>query len=249
MRIINYILFILLLSPLSVFADNEHSTKKERNFIREGNEMFEEKRYGDAEKLYQKALQENESSSIAKFNLATTYLKQINLNDSSQNELLNQTKRLLEDVALTSNTQLASKAYYNLGNICFNKQDFAKSIDFYKQSLRKDPNDDEARENLRLAQKKLNENKDNKNQDKQNQQKEQDKEKQQQDQNKQKDKNGQDQNKPKPQQPQEQQNGMSKENAERILQTMQNEEKNTQNKVNKAKMQQMQKNQKTTKQW
>jgi Ca-activated chloride channel family protein len=50
-----------------------------------------------------------------------------------------------------------------------------------------------------------------------------------------------------PQQPPK--NGMSKENAEQILQTMQNEEKNTQDKVNKAKMQQMKSGRRTGKQW
>lgn len=239
---------ILILLPITVVAQ-VNSTKHERNFIREGNKMYSEKRYADAEKAYQKALQENESSLIAKFNLATTYLRQANVNDTTKNGLLDQSMNMLNEVAATADNALASKAYYDLGNIYYNQKNYAASVEYYKNALRKNPDDDKARENLRLAQKQL---KDlqgggggNNNDDKQN-------EKQNQDQNKKKDDKGQDQNKQNPndkQAKQPPQNGMTKENAEQILQTMQNEEKNTQDKVNKAKMQQMKSGRRTNKQW
>lgn len=239
---------ILILLPITVVAQ-VNSTKHERNFIREGNKMYSEKRYADAEKAYQKALQENESSLIAKFNLATTYLRQANVNDTTKNGLLEQSMNMLNEVAATADNALASKAYYDLGNIYYNQKNYAASVEYYKNALRKNPDDDKARENLRLAQKQLKDQQGggggNNNDDKQN-------EKQNQDQNKKKDDKGQDQNKQNPndkQAKQPPQNGMTKENAEKILQTMQNEEKNTQNKVNKAKMQQMKSGRRTNKQW
>lgn len=239
---------ILILLPITVVAQ-VNSTKHERNFIREGNKMYSEKRYADAEKAYQKALQENESSLIAKFNLATTYLRQANVNDTTKNGLLEQSMNMLNEVAATADNALASKAYYDLGNIYYNQKNYAASVEYYKNALRKNPDDDKARENLRLAQKQLKDQQGggggNNNDDKQN-------EKQNQDQNKKKDDKGQDQNKQNPndkQAKQPPQNGMTKENAEQILQTMQNEEKNTQNKVNKAKMQQMKSGRRTNKQW
>ena len=239
---------ILILLPITVVAQ-VNSTKHERNFIREGNKMYSEKRYADAEKAYQKALQENESSLIAKFNLATTYLRQANVNDTTKNGLLEQSMNMLNDVAATADNALASKAYYDLGNIYYNQKNYAASVEYYKNALRKNPDDDKARENLRLAQKQLKDQQGggggNNNDDKQN-------EKQNQDQNKKKDDKGQDQNKQNSndkQAKQPPQNGMTKENAEQILQTMQNEEKNTQDKVNKAKMQQMKSGRRTNKQW
>lgn len=239
---------ILILLPITVVAQ-VNSTKHERNFIREGNKMYSERRYADAEKAYQKALQENESSLIAKFNLATTYLRQANVNDTTKNGLLDQSMNMLNEVAATADNALASKAYYDLGNIYYNQKNYAASVEFYKNALRKNPDDDKARENLRLAQKQLKDQQGggggNNNDDKQN-------EKQNQDQNKKKDDKGQDQNKQNPndkQAKQPPQNGMTKENAEQILQTMQNEEKNTQDKVNKAKMQQMKSGRRTNKQW
>ena len=217
---------ILILLPITVVAQ-VNSTKHERNFIREGNKMYSEKRYADAEKAYQKALQENESSLIAKFNLATTYLRQANVNDTTKNGLLDQSMNMLNEVAATADNALASKAYYDLGNIYYNQKNYAASVEYYKNALRKNPDDDKARENLRLAQKQLKDQQGggggNNNDDKQNPNDKQAK--------------------------QPPQNGMTKENAEQILQTMQNEEKNTQDKVNKAKMQQMKSGRRTNKQW
>ena len=227
-------LILLLMVSLSVLSYSQ-STKKERNFIREGNEKFEGKNYSEAEKAYRKALQENEMSELAKFNLATTYLRQVNVNDTTKNSLTQQTMKMLEELGNSADNSISSKANYDLGNIYYNKKDFARSIDYYKQSLRRNPDDDQTRQNLRLAQKQLQEQQKNK--------------KEKQDQNKNKDKNGQDQQKPQNQNKEQNKNGISKDNAERILQTMQNEEKNTQDKVNKAKMQQMKSGRRTGKQW
>lgn len=238
--------------PVCAFCQQDYSTKKERNYIREGNELFKEKRYAEAEAAFKKALQENGNSPIAKFNLATTYLKQVNLNDTTQNGLLSETQQLLKETASIADPKLASKAYYDLGNIFYNQKNYAQSIEMYKDALRRNPDDDQARQNLRLAQKQL-QNQQNQQQNQDNKQDNKDQQKQNQDQNKEKNKNGQDQQKPdnqqqkQPQQPPK--NGMSKENAEQILQTMQNEEKNTQDKVNKAKMQQMKNGRRTGKQW
>jgi Ca-activated chloride channel family protein len=238
--------------PVCAFCQQDYSTKKERNYIREGNELFKEKRYAEAEAAFKKALQENGNSPIAKFNLATTYLKQVNLNDTTQNGLLSETQQLLKETASIADPKLASKAYYDLGNIFYNQKNYAQSIAMYKDALRRNPDDDQARQNLRLAQKQL-QNQQNQQQNQDNKQDNKDQQKQNQDQNKEKNKNGQDQQKPdnqqqkQPQQPPK--NGMSKENAEQILQTMQNEEKNTQDKVNKAKMQQMKGGRRTGKQW
>ena len=248
MRKIFIILFICLF-PLAGLAE---SNKRERNYIKEGNKMFSEKRYGDAEKSYRKALEANESSDIAKFNLATTFIRQTNVNDTTKNSLVQEAIKMYENVGKSTDKKLAARALYDIGNIYYNRKDFAKSIDYYKQSLRANPDDDQARQNLRLAQKQLQnqqQNQQNQQDNKQDQNK-QDNKKDQQDQNKEKNKNGQDQNKQDQQPPkQEDKSGMSKENAEQILQTMQNEEKNTQDKVNKAKMQQMKGNRRTTKQW
>jgi Ca-activated chloride channel family protein len=181
--------------PVCAFCQQDYSTKKERNYIREGNELFKEKRYAEAEAAFKKALQENGNSPIAKFNLATTYLKQVNLNDTTQNGLLSETQQLLKETASIADPKLASKAYYDLGNIFYNQKNYAQSIEMYKDALRRNPDDDQARQNLRLAQKQL-QNQQNQQQNQDNKQDNKDQQKQNQDQNKEKNKNGQDQQKP-----------------------------------------------------
>ena len=135
---------------------------------------------------------------------------------------------------------------YDLGNIMGNVEQWQQAIDLYKQALRLNPDDDEARYNLRYAQLKLQEQQNNQNQN-QDQNKDQDKNKDQnkdqnkdkdkdqnKDQNKDKDKNkdqNQDQNQNKQQnQPQDQQN-MSQQNADQALGAVQQKENDTQRKV------------------
>ena len=52
----------------------------------------------------------------------------------------------------SKNPELRSKAFYNLGNLAYNQQQYAQSIEMYKNALRENPEDNQARENLRLAQ-------------------------------------------------------------------------------------------------
>ena len=132
---------------------------------------------------------------------------------------------------------LASKANYNLGNLEFNVKDYKKAIEYYKQALRIDPNDNSARKNLRIAQKQLQ----NQDQDKQDQNKDQNQDQQNQDKDQNKDQN-QDQNKDQNQQNQNQdkqdqkqkENNISQQTANQILQAIDNKENQTRARVNRA---------------
>lgn len=242
---------LFALQPVSALAQNDakpavESNRKERNAIRKGNKLYNEKRYAEAETEYKRALQYNPHSDVANYNLASSYIRQGGSADpKDQNSPMTKAAQLLQNLVKTSNDKgLVSRAYYNMGNMAFNQQNYAESIEMYKNALRRNPNDDQARENLRLAQKKKQE-QDQQNKD-QNKDKNKDKDKQNKDQNQnndqnkdKKDKDKQDQqnqqNKPNQNQPQKQQNGMSENNAEQILKAMQDAEKGTQQKVNAAK--------------
>lgn len=124
---------------------------------------------------------------------------------------------------------IAGRANYDLGNLAYRQQQYEQAIELYKNALRNNPNDENARHNLRLAQLKLKQNKNNKNDKKNNQDKNKDKnkdkkQKQNQNQNKNNDKNQNQQQKP-------QNGGMSKQNMEQILRTMQNQENATQQRI------------------
>ncbi|OIP37351.1 hypothetical protein AUJ95_08245 [Candidatus Desantisbacteria bacterium CG2_30_40_21] len=96
------------------------------------------------------------------------------------------------------------KACYNQGNSCFRQENYQNAIDAYTRALKIDPNNRDAAYNLKLAKKMLKMKKQQKpKQDKQNQQKKQPQ--------KDKEKN--------------QAKGLSKEDAERILQGISSDEK------------------------
>ena len=115
--------------------------------------------------------------------------------------------------------------------------------------MRRNPDNDKARENLRLAQKRLEEQQnqnDDKNQDqnkddnKEQEQKENQNQNQNQNQDQNKDPNQdkqqqQQQNQDKQQQQQQQSGGISKQNAEKILKAMENEENATRQRINAEK--------------
>lgn len=247
-----FLLISLLVSALTpAFAQSaKTSTRHERNYIVEGNKLYREERYAEAEVAYRKALQENAMNEIAQFNLAASLLRQGSASGETQKEATSILQNLTRDA---ENISIAENAFYNLGNIAFNSQDYARSIDLYKNALRKNPDNDKARENLRLAQKRLQEqqnqdqNKDqNKDQDKKDQDqkdKQQQQQNQNQDQNKDQDKKDQDQkdqqqqqNQDKQQQnQQQQQSGISQQNAEKILKAMENEENATRARINAEK--------------
>ncbi|MCM1400842.1 MAG: tetratricopeptide repeat protein [Bacteroides sp.] len=238
-------LSMLLLMPSVALAGN---TKQERNYIVEGNNLYRQQRYAEAETMYKKALTVSPASEVAKFNLASALIRQNGSTDANNgNTPLSDAEKLLTELA--ENAQLASiveRSAYDLGNIAFNRQDYKGAIERYKQALRKNPDNDKARENLRLAQKKLQQqqqqnqdkNKDqNKEQDKQQQQQQQDQQQNQQNQNKDQDKKDSKPDQPQDkkdsrQQPQQQpQGGISDENANKILKAMENEEAATRKKI------------------
>lgn len=256
MKKINKIVAIILVFiSLPSFAsaksnDTDETMRKEREYIRSGNKLYNDKRYADAEVEYKKALSVNPNSNIGNYNLAMSLIKQsggTNPNAEEANNPLKTATELLASVAQNSkDMNLRSQAYYNMGNIAFNQQQYDQSIEMYKNALRQNPDDDQARENLRLAQLKKQEqdqnkdNKNDKNEDKKDKEKEQDKKED-------KNENKQDKNEDKQQQQQQpQQQDLSKENMEQILQTMQNQEKATQEKVNAQKPQNIRK---TGNQW
>ncbi len=225
--------------------NEDETTRKEREFIRNGNKLYNEKRYADAEVEYKKAISENPNSQIGNYNLALSLIKQSGgTSVEGENNPLKDATELLTSVAQGSkNPELRSKAFYNLGNLAYNQQQYAQSIELYKNALRQNPEDNQARENLRLAQLKKQDQDQNKDKNKDNK-KDNKEDKKEQNQNKDKEDKKEDNKQQQPQQPKPQE--MSKENMEQILQTMQNQEKATQEKVNAQKPQNVRK---TGNQW
>ena len=71
-----YIIVLLAVFSFSEYANDAEQTevktiREERNHIRKGNKLYEEKKYSEAEVEYRKAIQENKDSEIGLFNLGS----------------------------------------------------------------------------------------------------------------------------------------------------------------------------------
>ena len=206
------------------------TVKKERNHIRSGNKLYNAKRYAEAEVEYRKAIEANPQSGLGQFNLATALMRQGSATSKSddKNNPMTQAEGILQNlVKSTPSRDLQAKAYYDLGNIAFGRQQYDQAVEHYKNALRRNPDDDQARDNLRLAQLKLKQQQQN--QDKQNQ--DQDKKDQNKDQQDKQNQDKQNQDKQNQDKQNQQQGGMSQQNVEQVLKAMQDQERATQQKV------------------
>ena len=225
--------------------------KKVRSAIREGNSLYNKEAFLDSEISYRKALETNPSDSIATFNLGNSLFRQ--QDEEKVKESFNHYNTTAQNAAKAGNKSLAAKAFYNAGDVMMAAQQYDKAIDYFKQSLKNDPSDHEARYNLVLAQKLLQKNQDQ-NQDDQQDQQQQQQDKQQQDQQQQQQNQDQQQEQNQDQQEQQnqeqqqqdqqqQQNQMSQEQAEAILNANNRDEKETQQKGKEKQMQQVKRKQ------
>lgn len=235
------VIAIIALLPTVAIADDT-SNRKERKAVRSGNSLYEQGRYSEAEVDYKKALEANPASEVATYNLALSLLNQAGKSDNKndKNSPENQAAQMLSNLAATTSNQgLASKAYYNLGNIAFKNEQYDQSIEMYKNCLRRNPDDDDARDNLRLAQKKKQQQEQQQNQQQQDKQEQEEQQQQNNNENQQQQDKSKDQQQQQRQQQQQQQNqqqqGMSQENIDQILKAMQDAEQNTQQRVNEEK--------------
>ena len=224
--------------------------KEERKNLREGNKLYRNEQYTEAEIAYRKSLEVNPRSLEGTYDLGNALYKQNKFPEAAEQYqlLIGQAEKMIETAE--GMEQLAS-VFHNVGNIQMQNKDYGKSIEAYKQSLRLNPLDDETRYNLALAQKLLEDQEQEQDQD-QNQDQNEDQQDQQQNEDQQQDQqqNEQDQQKDsKTQEEQPQQNEqMSRDNAQQMLDAFLQDEKDTQEKVKKAQQQQQQRR-KTEKEW
>jgi Ca-activated chloride channel homolog len=203
------------------------SAQTATKLLRDGNKLYDQGKFKDAEKNYRKSLELEKGSLKGQFNLGDAVYKQKNFEESS---------KIFNDLAGTKiSSSEKAKVYHNLGNSLLEAKQYDKSIAAFKNSLISNPADKDTKYNLEYAkmmlkkqQQQQQQNQDKKDQDKKDQK---DKDKQQ-DQNK--DQQNKDQNKK--EKPQDEKK-ISKEDAERMLEALKNDEKKTLQKVEKKKVQ------------
>lgn len=158
------VLMIISFISLHSFAQKE----KVISLIEKGNEHYRKQEMTLAENEYKKALAADPGNETANFNLANALYR--------QNKQINAAQLLLSMSNQTNNKSLLAKVFYNQGVILSKQKNLEQSIEAYKNALRINANDKEARENLQkalleLKQKKQPEKKENKKQQKPDEQK------------------------------------------------------------------------------
>lgn len=230
------IIVLILLNGSLLFAQNANS------YIHKGNELYHEEKYKDAEANYRKSVEKSGTAAPVEgsFNLGDALYKQKKYADAAQ--------RFTDISSSSANPSIAANAYHNLGNSLMETKKYQESIDAYKKSLLNNPKDDQTRYNLAYAQEMLkkqqqkdrqnknNKNQQNKDQDKKDQQNKNDQDKKNQ-QNKDQDKQNQNKNdQDKKDQQNQQPNSLSKEDAQRMLDALNNQEQATQDKLKDKKL-------------
>jgi tetratricopeptide (TPR) repeat protein len=132
----------IIVSPGSAAA----SSLASRN--REGNRLFEQGKYQEAEKAYLEAQGEEPNTPELLYNLGNARLKQKKHKEAVQ---------LLREAVSKGSRGLQANSWYNVGNALFEIGDFKNSADAYVQALRVNPADRDAKHNLELALRRLEE--------------------------------------------------------------------------------------------
>jgi Ca-activated chloride channel homolog len=111
--------------------------------IKTGNELYRQQKYEPAATAYDQALAKDPENKAAKFNKASTTFRLSKYSEAIKS---------FEDLATKSEEgSEKAKAYYNKGAILSSQKRLEESIEAYKDALRQDPNDKDARENLQKA--------------------------------------------------------------------------------------------------
>jgi Ca-activated chloride channel homolog len=211
--------YIIILGVfINVFATEAQSVHK---FLRKGDGAYKEGDYKGAEENYRKSL-EMQPNAKGSFNLGNAIFKQQRYTDAI--------KQYDEIIAKSNDNTLKANSLYNKGNAHFWNKEYDKSVEAFKQSLRLNPNDENAKKNLAKAKRQLQEQQKQQQKNQQNQQEPQQDQKQQQ---QPQDANGQPQQNPQQKASQD----LKKEDAKRMLQIMDDEERKVQQRLKKGKPQ------------
>ena len=210
----------------------------ERRLVRKGNRQYERKDYDSSIDNYSRALRHDPTSFEAKFNTANVQFRKAFV-DSLQMDvkMLEKAEKSLRKLAQDSTRTDIERAdvAYNLGNSLFAQQKFKEALTCYRDAMRLNPEDKEAKYNYALTKEMLkqqqqqeqNQDQNQDNQDKQDQENQQDKQDQQDKEDKQEQQDKED--KQNQQQPNEQQ--ISEQEQQAMLEAIQAQEDKTQEKL------------------
>ena len=231
-------LFTILAIVVAALISGEVFAQKmpERRLVRKGNRQYERGDYDSSIDNYSRALQHDPQSFEAKFNTANVQFRKAFVDslqmDAKMVEKAEKTLRKLAQDSTRTDCERADVAY-NLGNSLFVQQKFKEALTYYRDAMRLNPEDKEAKYNYALTKEMLKQQQQQQQQDQnqdQNQDNQQDKQDQQNKEDKEDKQDQQDkQEKQDKQQPNEQQ--ISEQEQQAMLEAIQAQEDKTQEKL------------------
>jgi tetratricopeptide (TPR) repeat protein len=199
-------------------------------FIRKGNKLYHNQQFTDAEAEYKKALSKDSVSSAGLFNLGNSLYSQKRYGEAMQ--------QYAASAEHSSDSLDQAAAQYNIGNTLSSEKKWQKAIQSYKQTLLRNPSDEDARYNLAYAQQMLKKQQGGgggKQQQPNNQNQDQKQNKNQSDQNQQNNQNQQSGQDKQPPQPRPRPGSLDKQRADQLLDAAAQAEKKLQEDKDKKK--------------
>ena len=228
--------YLAIVAMLFVCGKVSAQQMRERGLVRKGNREFRREHFEKSVDSYQRALQHDSTCFEAKYDLASA-LYRTERYDKAEKTLLG----IVNDTTRTEKER--GEVAYNLGNTQFAQQKYKEALSSYRQAMRCNPNDEDAKFNYAFTKRLIQQQE----QQQQNQDQNQDQNKDNQDKQDNQNQQGKD-NQDQQQQPQnqdgkeEQQQGeqlqegaMTPEQQEALLQAIQAEEDKTQDKLKEKK--------------
>ena len=154
------VLFLALSAAFPAQGQSRQDIAK-KDLLKQGNQMYKRAEYDRADSLYAQAVALDTTYATGWYNLGNSlYLG----GDAAQAQAA-----WMKSLFNTPQDDQRAPVLYNLGGVEMDKKNYAEAIKLYKDALRRDPSDEQARYNLALAQQLLKDQQQNQSQNNQNQ--------------------------------------------------------------------------------
>ncbi len=140
-----FIIFLISATSAGIQAQTAGRSK-----VLQGNELFQQQKYDEANNAYRDAQLDNPTSPIIDYNIANTLYEKKKYEEAV---------KYYNKVAKNADDPLfQSKVYYNLANTLYRLNKLQEAIPAYTEALKLNPDDEDAKYNLEFVRAKLKQN-------------------------------------------------------------------------------------------
>ncbi len=127
---------------VGIFYVSLSYSQDDRRYVAKGNQLYKKQDFGNAAAEYKKAIEKNGKNAEARYNLGNSLYKALKPEEA---------QKAFEAAAEVGDKNVKASAAYNKGVVLTRENKIAESIQAYKESLKQNPLDEQARENLQKA--------------------------------------------------------------------------------------------------